>query len=122
MRSTILGIYIVSLISYSVEYFDFELYHNVSEDKGQLDRRAYDPGIGNSMLIIPVLFSRCNALFFIVKQCVTIRNQCGCLITLSGETLSDEIFVGRNYSSGKIFVTKRKIPHFRPTKNFAQEK
>ena len=41
-------------------------------------------------------------------------------ITLSGETLSGEIFVGRNYSSGEIFVTKRKIRHFRPTKNFAQ--
>ena len=41
-------------------------------------------------------------------------------ITLSGETLSGEIFVGRNYSSGEIFVTKRKIRHFRPTKSFAQ--
>ena len=40
--------------------------------------------------------------------------------TLSGETLSGEIFVGRNYSSGEIFVTKRKIRHFRPTKSFAQ--
>ena len=30
-------------------------------------------------------------------------------VTLSGETLS-----------GEIFVTKRKIRHFRPTKNFAQ--
>ena len=40
--------------------------------------------------------------------------------TLSGETLSGEIFVGRNYSSGEIFVTKLKIRHFRPTKSFAQ--
>ena len=40
--------------------------------------------------------------------------------TLLGETLSGEIFVGRNYSSGEIFVTKRKIRHFRPTKSFAQ--
>ena len=31
------------------------------------------------------------------------------LATLSGETLSGEIFVGQNYSSGKIFITKRKI-------------
>ena len=35
-------------------------------------------------------------------------------------TLSGETFVGRNYSSGEIFVTKRKIRHFRPTKSFAQ--
>ena len=40
--------------------------------------------------------------------------------TLSGKTLSGEIFVGRNYSSGEIFVTKRKIRHFRPTKSFAR--
>ena len=33
--------------------------------------------------------------------------------TLSGEFLSGEIFVGRNYSSGEIFVPKRKIRHFR---------
>ena len=43
-------------------------------------------------------------------------------VTLSGETLSGEIFVGRNYSSGEIFVTKQKIRHFRPTKNFAWQK
>ena len=42
------------------------------------------------------------------------------MITLSGETLSGEIVVGRNYSSGEIFVTERKIRHFRPTKSFAQ--
>ena len=36
------------------------------------------------------------------------------------EPLLGEIFVGQNYSSGKIFVTKRKIRHFRPTKSFAQ--
>ena len=41
-------------------------------------------------------------------------------ITWSGETLLGEIFVGWNYSSGEIFVTKRKIRHFRRTKNFAQ--
>ena len=35
---------------------------------------------------------------------------------LLGETLSGEIFVGRNYSSGEIFVTSQKIRHFRPTK------
>ena len=40
--------------------------------------------------------------------------------TLLGETLSGETSVGRNYSSGEIFVTKRKIRHFRPTKSFAQ--
>ena len=40
--------------------------------------------------------------------------------TLSGETLSGENFVRRNYWSGEIFVTKRKIRHFRPTKSFAQ--
>ena len=33
-----------------------------------------------------------------------------------------QIFVGQNYSSDEIFVTERKIPHFRPTKNFSQEK
>ena len=38
------------------------------------------------------------------------------LIILLGETLSGEIFVGRNYSSGEIFVTFKKIRHFRPTK------
>ena len=38
------------------------------------------------------------------------------LIILLGETLSGEIFVGRNYSSGEIFGTKRKIRNFRPTK------
>ena len=38
------------------------------------------------------------------------------LIILLGETLSGEIFVGRNYSSGEIFVTFQKIRHFRPTK------
>ena len=32
-------------------------------------------------------------------------------VTLLGETLS-----------GEIFVTKREIRHFRPTKNFAQKK
>ena len=36
--------------------------------------------------------------------------------TLSGETLSGEISVGRNYLSGEISVTKQKIRHFRPTK------
>ena len=40
--------------------------------------------------------------------------------TLSGETFSGEVFIGLNYSLGKIFVTKQKIRHFRPTKNFAQ--
>ena len=38
------------------------------------------------------------------------------LIILLGETLSGEIFVGLNYSSGEIFVTFEKIRHFRPTK------
>ena len=38
------------------------------------------------------------------------------MIIFSGETLSGEIFVGRNYSSGEIFVTCQKIRHFRPTK------
>ena len=38
------------------------------------------------------------------------------LIILLGETLSGEIFVGRNYSSGEIFVTFELIRHFRPTK------
>ena len=42
--------------------------------------------------------------------------------TLSGETLSGETFVGRNYLLGEIFVNKRKIRHFRPTKNFVQIK
>ena len=42
--------------------------------------------------------------------------------TLSGETLSGEIFVGRNYSSGEIFVTKPTIRHFCPTKSFARQK
>ena len=37
-------------------------------------------------------------------------------LTLSGETLSGEIFIGRNYSSGEIFVTFQKIRHFRLTK------
>ena len=41
-------------------------------------------------------------------------------VTLSGETLSGETFVGQNYSSGEIFVTERKIRHFRPRKSFAQ--
>ena len=36
--------------------------------------------------------------------------------TLSDETLPGEIFVGLHYLSGEIFVTKRKIRHFRPTK------
>ena len=40
-------------------------------------------------------------------------------IIISGETLLGEIFVRQNYSSGDIFVTKRKIRHFRPTKSFA---
>ena len=31
-------------------------------------------------------------------------------------------FVEQNYSSGEIFVTRRKIRHFRPTKNFTQRK
>ena len=39
-----------------------------------------------------------------------------------GETFSGELFVGRNYSSGEIFVTKRKIRQFRPTKSFARRK
>ena len=38
------------------------------------------------------------------------------MIILLGETLSGEVFVGRNYSSGKIFVNFHKIRHFRPTK------
>ena len=38
--------------------------------------------------------------------------------TLSGETLSAEILVGQNYSSGEILVTKRKNRHFRQTKKF----
>ena len=38
------------------------------------------------------------------------------LIILLDETLSGEIFVERNYSSGEIFVTCQKIRHFRPTK------
>ena len=38
---------------------------------------------------------------------------------LISEALPREIFVRRNYLSGKIFVTQRKIGHFRPTKNFA---
>ena len=42
--------------------------------------------------------------------------------TLSGESLSGEIFVGRNDSSSEIFVTKPKIRHFRPTKSFARRK
>ena len=29
-------------------------------------------------------------------------------------------FVGRNFRRAKLFVTKRKIRHFRPTKSFAQ--
>ena len=33
-------------------------------------------------------------------------------------TLSDNIFVGQNYSSDIIFVTSRKIRHFCPTKFF----
>ena len=40
-------------------------------------------------------------------------------VTLSCEGLLGEIFVGINYSSGEIFIIKRKIRHFRPTKNFA---
>ena len=46
---------------------------------------------------------------------------CTCSIhkdTLSGESLWGEI-VGRNYSSGEMFVTKRKVRYFRLTKNFA---
>ena len=35
-------------------------------------------------------------------------------VTFSDETLSGENFVGRNYSSSEIFVTKRKIRHFHP--------
>ena len=38
------------------------------------------------------------------------------LIILLGETVSVEIFVRRNYSSGEIFVTCQKIRNFRPTK------
>ena len=38
------------------------------------------------------------------------------LIISLGETLSGEILVGRNYSSGEIFVTFKRIRHFHPTK------
>ena len=38
------------------------------------------------------------------------------LTTLSDETLSGEIFVGRNYSLSEIFFTFNKIRHFQPTK------
>ena len=37
-------------------------------------------------------------------------------------TLSGEIFVGRNYWSGEIFVTRRKTRHFRSTNSFARRK
>ena len=34
---------------------------------------------------------------------------------LTAESLLGEIFIGRNYSSGEIFVTKPKIRHFKHT-------
>ena len=60
-----------------------------------------------------------TTLFFYKQLHFASRARSCLIIILSGETLPGEIFVGRNYSLGEIFVTKRKIRHFRPTKSFA---
>ena len=45
-----------------------------------------------------------------------------CLYTLSDKKVSDKIFAGQNFPSGKTFVNHEKFSHFCPTKHFVRRK